>query len=369
VSPFISVSELARNFVGRVADLVSDRYNNREMVQQVRSPVLVVHGKQDNLVPWKHGQAVFEACRSRKFLVSPEGMGHNTNLHRDTSFFAIPFLSFFAVLPPVQREVHVPLSVYERPRVNDYMCMSVMGVPCCLPRNGPGAAPYTTPVCRPFSVDGNTTAGGRENVGRPRVSKATPIHSSLSEPSYDSVCKPKFVIRSTGDGGLQTWPSDFEDEDDWSDVEQEDSPPCPQFGDVVSMDQIPGIQAATGIILEIPRQSAPRLADMPFRNPRLVDEVVGGMSGAPVLPDLPDAWLAPDDLKVPSAGPVSNHADSADAVQASRPKGTGSSCSQRSANSDEDTREPSEEAHEKISDICGVDLDVGLDQNIIVRFI
>ena len=39
-------------------------------------PVLVVHSPEDELVPFRHGRALYEACSGRKFFLEISG-GHN----------------------------------------------------------------------------------------------------------------------------------------------------------------------------------------------------------------------------------------------------------------------------------------------------
>ena len=41
------------------------------------SPLLIIHGKNDKVIPWKHSLALMEKCKSAAKLVSPERMEHN----------------------------------------------------------------------------------------------------------------------------------------------------------------------------------------------------------------------------------------------------------------------------------------------------
>mmetsp|Transcript_14532 Transcript_14532/g.41991 ORF Transcript_14532/g.41991 Transcript_14532/m.41991 type:complete len:363 (+) Transcript_14532:199-1287(+) len=115
VCPFRSVSQLARDYVGPLADLVTEKFPNEELVKRVTAPMLLIHGKKDFMVSWKHGEAMYDACVSRKQMVVPEFMWHNTNLHANPAYFVTPFLAFFPVLPPVYKEVRVPEWVFHRP--------------------------------------------------------------------------------------------------------------------------------------------------------------------------------------------------------------------------------------------------------------
>eukprot|EP00913_Durusdinium_trenchii_P016151 g15178.t1 len=51
VSPFTSIKELFRHQLGRLADLLSDRFKNLDSTPKITSPTLIIHGQQDALVP------------------------------------------------------------------------------------------------------------------------------------------------------------------------------------------------------------------------------------------------------------------------------------------------------------------------------
>jgi fermentation-respiration switch protein FrsA (DUF1100 family) len=51
-------------------------YNSRERIQQITAPVLVAHSRNDDIIPFSHGQALFEAAHEPKQLLELRG-GHN----------------------------------------------------------------------------------------------------------------------------------------------------------------------------------------------------------------------------------------------------------------------------------------------------
>ncbi|MBI2314168.1 MAG: alpha/beta hydrolase [Betaproteobacteria bacterium] len=65
VYPFLPVRLLSRY-----------SYNTRDYLASVQSPVLVAHSRDDDIVPYRHGQALFAAAREPKVFLEMRG-GHN----------------------------------------------------------------------------------------------------------------------------------------------------------------------------------------------------------------------------------------------------------------------------------------------------
>ena len=57
--------------------LMHDRFVSVEHIGGVTSPVLIVHGEQDNLIPVSFGRRLFEAANEPKSLMVVPGTGHN----------------------------------------------------------------------------------------------------------------------------------------------------------------------------------------------------------------------------------------------------------------------------------------------------
>ena len=51
-------------------------YNSRERMQQITAPVLIAHSREDDIVPFAHGEALFAAAREPKQFLVMSG-GHN----------------------------------------------------------------------------------------------------------------------------------------------------------------------------------------------------------------------------------------------------------------------------------------------------
>jgi abhydrolase domain-containing protein 17 len=54
-----------------------DKFPNRDRLAQVDAPVLVVHGTDDQLIPFWQAQALYAAANPPKSLAPIQGAGHN----------------------------------------------------------------------------------------------------------------------------------------------------------------------------------------------------------------------------------------------------------------------------------------------------
>ena len=54
-----------------------DKFVNIDKIGKVRSPVLVIHGKVDRVVPFWHGEQLFAAAKDPKLNFWVDGVGHN----------------------------------------------------------------------------------------------------------------------------------------------------------------------------------------------------------------------------------------------------------------------------------------------------
>ena len=97
---FTSVPEMARAVypLFPASLLVRYRYDTRAALKNVNCPVLILHSREDEIVPFGHGQALLEAAREPKRLVELRG-GHNDALllsreayARETGAFLQQFL-------------------------------------------------------------------------------------------------------------------------------------------------------------------------------------------------------------------------------------------------------------------------------------
>jgi hypothetical protein len=89
-SAFTSAPAMARELIPvlPVWLLMRSSFNNLNAITELDVPVLIAHGDQDDLVPFEHGRALFEAASEPKRFLRIEGAGHNdTYLVGGDSYF------------------------------------------------------------------------------------------------------------------------------------------------------------------------------------------------------------------------------------------------------------------------------------------
>ncbi len=82
-APFTSVADVAQamyRFVP-VRPLVRDRFDSIKKISEVSSPVLVIHGENDHIIPVSHGRRLHEAANDPKSASFVPGAGHNDLLY------------------------------------------------------------------------------------------------------------------------------------------------------------------------------------------------------------------------------------------------------------------------------------------------
>ena len=73
------------------------RHATHDYVRNVRSPVLVIHSRDDEIVPFHHGKAIFAAAQDPKTLVTLRG-SHNDAYVRDEANYIKGLRAFLSVL-------------------------------------------------------------------------------------------------------------------------------------------------------------------------------------------------------------------------------------------------------------------------------
>jgi len=141
VTPFLSVKELVKDAVGGVlAYLVEERFPSKDRMHLIRSPLLIIHGQKDTLIPRRHGTSLYELARCRKLLVCPEAMEHNTNLLTNVGFLVLPMLQFFALPDYCFEDIEVPSWVFQASKTN-----ALLSGTCSLGSHAMITSPRRTP--------------------------------------------------------------------------------------------------------------------------------------------------------------------------------------------------------------------------------
>lgn len=78
-SPFVSIREMARVVFPflPIGPLLRTRYDVREKVKKIKTPLLVMHGDHDEVVPIMQGKMVFDAAPEPKKFFTIAGAAHN----------------------------------------------------------------------------------------------------------------------------------------------------------------------------------------------------------------------------------------------------------------------------------------------------
>ncbi len=74
ISPFLS----AFRVMTKIPLFPGDRFNNLTRIREFDTPLLIIHGQNDQVIPQWHGQRLYEESKSEsKTFVSVENAGHN----------------------------------------------------------------------------------------------------------------------------------------------------------------------------------------------------------------------------------------------------------------------------------------------------
>ena len=81
-----------------VSWLVKDRYNTLDRIPNVRCPLLIFHGTQDELIPISHGEILFDAAAEPKSFQALPQAGHNDTFQAGGEVYWSAIESFMAAL-------------------------------------------------------------------------------------------------------------------------------------------------------------------------------------------------------------------------------------------------------------------------------
>jgi fermentation-respiration switch protein FrsA (DUF1100 family) len=113
VTPLTSGKAIARSHgFGPLAFFAGDKFNNLNKIEQIKAPLLIIHGTRDDITPYAMGLTLFEQAPEPKRMVTIEGGGHNDiGLPGQEAFYA-PIRKFLSAAPPEPAPVQdVPSAV------------------------------------------------------------------------------------------------------------------------------------------------------------------------------------------------------------------------------------------------------------------
>jgi fermentation-respiration switch protein FrsA (DUF1100 family) len=95
ISPMTSLQMLAERYYPYFPSnlFLLDHFDNAERITSLRSPLMIVHGDLDTIIPLKHAEHLYEAANDPKELKILTGFGHN-DLFDEASTAIIDWLSF-----------------------------------------------------------------------------------------------------------------------------------------------------------------------------------------------------------------------------------------------------------------------------------
>ena len=64
LSPFLSLKRVASDLYGCCSStLLKESFNNQHLTKNIRSPLLLIHGLKDQLVPYEHSVTILSECK------------------------------------------------------------------------------------------------------------------------------------------------------------------------------------------------------------------------------------------------------------------------------------------------------------------
>ena len=73
--------------------MLKDRYDSKNKIKKINSPILIMHGKKDNIVPQKMGLELFENANKPKFSYFPDDDDHMMEYNDELLFNIKNFIS------------------------------------------------------------------------------------------------------------------------------------------------------------------------------------------------------------------------------------------------------------------------------------
>ncbi|MCF6323275.1 MAG: alpha/beta hydrolase [Gammaproteobacteria bacterium] len=95
VSPLSNGKEQAKaSGLGLISAFAGDAFDNLTKIDNLNSPLLVIHGTQDRVVPFSMGEAIFNRAKTEKIFIKIDGAGHNDLQNAYSKEYWTPIFQF-----------------------------------------------------------------------------------------------------------------------------------------------------------------------------------------------------------------------------------------------------------------------------------
>jgi len=95
---------MAKEMVGKIGILAPNHFDNGSNLKSISSPVFLIHGTHDDVIPAKHSEELYEiATTKHKRLKLCKGSDHNSLNYNDDIFLPTKeFLEDYTILPKTE---------------------------------------------------------------------------------------------------------------------------------------------------------------------------------------------------------------------------------------------------------------------------
>lgn len=118
MSPYTSIKAAVKEIAGRAAAFViKERFKNKEEIQKVKCPVLLIHGKKDVLIPMSHTAELEKRCKGLHETYLSDEMTHNDyNVEEDVVKPLIQLMEKYSIVVKTgDKKYTMPSALYEKP--------------------------------------------------------------------------------------------------------------------------------------------------------------------------------------------------------------------------------------------------------------
>lgn len=134
ISPLLSIRYVVKDMLGKfVSYAVKDRFKNYKMIEEVQSPILIIHGQNDSLIKYYHATELYNRSKAPCELILPENMDHNEfDFFHEFSEPLLDFISRNAIFaytegcnPVISPELMKPPEEFLKPPKN-WNCLNAL---------------------------------------------------------------------------------------------------------------------------------------------------------------------------------------------------------------------------------------------------